>query len=259
MSKLDTGVTTPSFADIRVADVLRPLGEEFSALAREHGLGFRAVASSASVRSDPALLRRILQNFLANALRYTGRGRVLIGCRRRGGELAIEVWDTGPGIPEAKLREIFVEFHRLETGTGSRRGTGPRARDRRAAGGADGAPARGAVLAGGGEAASGFGCRWRRRRRRCGAGGAGAAAVRRGAGRVRRERGGDRRGDGGTARRLVLRGGRGADGGGGAGAARRPAAGRDPERLPPRPRPDRARGAGGPARPPRPGGVRRRR
>jgi Na+/proline symporter/signal transduction histidine kinase len=124
VSKLDSGVTTPSFADFRVADVLRPLGEEFSALAREHGLGFRAVASSASVRSDAGLLRRILQNFLANALRYTGQGRVLVGCRRRGGELALEVWDTGPGIPEDKLRDIFLEFHRLESGADRGEGLG---------------------------------------------------------------------------------------------------------------------------------------
>ena len=120
VSKLDGGVTRPETADFRIADLLRPLGEEFSVLAAQHELGFRAVASSASVRSDPAMLRRILQNFLGNAVRYTGSGRVLLGCRRRAGALVIEVWDSGPGIPEDKLREIFLEFHRLETGTGDR-------------------------------------------------------------------------------------------------------------------------------------------
>ena len=124
VSKLDSGVTTPSFADFRLADVLRPLGEEFSALAGTHGLGFRAVPCSAAVRSDPALLRRILQNFLANALRYTDRGRILLGCRRRGDEIAIEVWDTGPGIPEEKLQDIFLEFHRLEQGKSRGEGLG---------------------------------------------------------------------------------------------------------------------------------------
>ena len=104
VSKLDSGVTTPSFADFRLADVLRPLGEEFSALAAPARARLpRGAPARPSVRSDPALLRRILQNFLANALRYTGRGRILLGCRRRGGEIAIEVWDTGPGIPEGKL------------------------------------------------------------------------------------------------------------------------------------------------------------
>lgn len=124
VSKLDSGVTTPSFVDFRLSDLLRPLGEEFSAMAREQGLGFRAIASSVTVRSDPALLRRVLQNFLANALRYTGEGRVLIGCRRHRGEVAIEVWDTGPGIPEEKLGEIFLEFHRLEDGAARGDGLG---------------------------------------------------------------------------------------------------------------------------------------
>ena len=125
VSKLDSGVTSPVFIDFRIADILKPLREEFSVLAEQHGLGFAAVASSASVRSDPALLRRILQNFLANAVRYTGEGRVLIGCRRRGDALSIEVWDSGPGIPADKLREIFVEFHRLgDRGHGAGPGLG---------------------------------------------------------------------------------------------------------------------------------------
>jgi Na+/proline symporter/signal transduction histidine kinase/CheY-like chemotaxis protein len=124
VSKLDSGLTTPSLADFRLADVLGPLAAESAALARARGLGFRAVPCSASVRSDPALLRRILQNFLANALRYTGTGRVLLGCRRCGGEIAIEVWDTGPGIPEPKLKDIFLEFHRLEQGKSRGEGLG---------------------------------------------------------------------------------------------------------------------------------------
>ena len=124
VSKLDSGVTTPSFADFRLADVLRPLAEEFSALAGAQGLAFRAMPCSAAVRSDPALLRRILQNFLANALRYTARGRILLGCRRRGRDIVVEVWDTGPGIPEGKLRDIFLEFHRLEQGKGRGEGLG---------------------------------------------------------------------------------------------------------------------------------------
>jgi Na+/proline symporter/signal transduction histidine kinase len=124
VSKLDSGVTTPSFADFRLADVLKPLAEEFSALAGAQGLAFRAVPCSAAVRSDPALLRRILQNFLVNALRYTVRGRILLGCRRRDRDVVVEVWDSGPGIPEAKLRDIFLEFHRLEQGKGRGEGLG---------------------------------------------------------------------------------------------------------------------------------------
>ena len=124
VSKLDSGVTTPSLTDFRLADVLKPLGAEFGALAKQQGLDFRVVPCSASVRSDPALLRRILQNFLANALRYTVSGRILMGCRRRKGMMAIEVWDTGPGIAEGKLRDIFLEFHRLEQGKSRGEGLG---------------------------------------------------------------------------------------------------------------------------------------
>jgi len=124
VSKLDGGATTPSFADFRIADLLRPLCEEVAALARADDLGFRMVSCSASVRSDPALLRRIVQNFLTNALRYTARGRILVGCRQRGREVAIEVWDTGPGIPPERMRDIFVEFHRLEHGKARGEGLG---------------------------------------------------------------------------------------------------------------------------------------
>jgi PAS domain S-box-containing protein len=116
VSKLDSGVSPPLVKDFRISDILGPLGAEFGVLAAQHGIGFRAVESSASVRSDPAMLRRILQNFLANAVRYTEIGRVLIGCRHRGGELRIEIWDSGPGIPADKFRDIFVEFHRLDSG-----------------------------------------------------------------------------------------------------------------------------------------------
>jgi histidine kinase len=76
------------------------------------------------VRSDEALLRRILQNFLSNALRYTPKGRILLGCRRVEGGLRIEVHDTGPGIPEARQQEIFEEFRRLDDGMADDRGAG---------------------------------------------------------------------------------------------------------------------------------------
>ena len=72
------------------------------------------VGSTAGVRSDPALLRRILRNLLSNAIRYTGSGRVLLGCRRSPHALRIEVWDTGVGIPQDKLEDIFVEFRQLD-------------------------------------------------------------------------------------------------------------------------------------------------
>ncbi len=118
VSKLDGGAVTAEPRAFSVDAVMATLAEEFSAIARERGLALKMVRSRAGVRSDPALLRRILQNFLSNALRYTTEGRVLVGCRRQGETLRIEVWDTGPGIPEAHLEDIFVEFQRLAPRTG---------------------------------------------------------------------------------------------------------------------------------------------
>jgi len=98
---------------------------EFAPVAAERGLTLRVVQSNAVARSDSRLLRRVLQNFVSNALRYTRQGRVLVGCRRVAGGLRIEVVDTGPGIPPDKLTEIFQEFRRLDTpGHGRDRGVG---------------------------------------------------------------------------------------------------------------------------------------
>jgi Na+/proline symporter/signal transduction histidine kinase len=114
VSKLDSGVVTAKMAAFRIDDVMAPLRDEFTVLAARHGLKFRMVRSSAAVNSDPALLRRVLQNLLGNAVRYTVSGGILLGCRRRAGNLRIEVWDTGIGIADDKLRDIFTEFRQLE-------------------------------------------------------------------------------------------------------------------------------------------------
>jgi signal transduction histidine kinase len=82
------------------------------------------VPCSLAVESDRTLLRRLLQNFISNAIKYTPRGRVLIGCRRHGQSLRIGVYDTGVGIPLQKRGEIFKEFHRLEQGARIARGLG---------------------------------------------------------------------------------------------------------------------------------------
>ena len=79
---------------------------------------------SLPVESDRSLLRRLLQNFISNAIKYTPQGRVLVGCRRRGESLQIGVYDTGVGIPLLKRGEIFKEFHRLEQGARIARGLG---------------------------------------------------------------------------------------------------------------------------------------
>jgi CheY-like chemotaxis protein/anti-sigma regulatory factor (Ser/Thr protein kinase) len=88
----------------------------FEPIARRRGLRLKVARSAATVLTDPALVRRIVQNFVSNAVRYTRQGTVLVGCRRRAGALAIQVWDTGPGIPPEQLSAIFEEFRRLGSG-----------------------------------------------------------------------------------------------------------------------------------------------
>lgn len=114
ISRLDSGLAAVEISTFPMSRILRPLREEFEPLARARGLDLRVIHSDAWVRSDPSHLRRILQNLIANAIRYTPSGRVLVGARRRHGGLRIEVWDTGPGIEEDKRELIFKEFHRID-------------------------------------------------------------------------------------------------------------------------------------------------
>jgi CheY-like chemotaxis protein/anti-sigma regulatory factor (Ser/Thr protein kinase) len=104
--------------------VFERLEVEFSPLAREKGLELRIVPTRAWVSSDRRLLRRVLQNLVSNAIKYTTTGKVLVGVRRRGRKLNIQVVDTGPGIPKSKRALIFKEFQRLEETAHSVRGLG---------------------------------------------------------------------------------------------------------------------------------------
>lgn len=119
ISRLDSGGLTPRREHFAVGELLDTLTLECQAIAASHGLQLHYVRSSAWVHSDRQLLRRILQNFLSNALHYTARGRVLIGVRRRGRELEVQVWDTGPGIAPQVQAQIFEEFVRLSHGEGA--------------------------------------------------------------------------------------------------------------------------------------------
>ena len=112
LSKLDAGVVEPNIGPMPLGDLLRRLCEEFTPQAAEKGLDLIVVNTDLEVCSDPLLLERILRNLISNAIRYTERGRVLIGCRRRGATVSVEVWDTGIGIPPDQFGEIFREFHR---------------------------------------------------------------------------------------------------------------------------------------------------
>ncbi len=124
ISRLDTGAMKPELGSFRIDDLLRQLEVEMSALAREKGLQLVFVPSSLTVRSDRRLLRRLLQNLISNAIKYTPKGRVLVGVRRRQGRLRIDVYDTGLGIPRTQQRIIFREFHRLDEGAKVARGLG---------------------------------------------------------------------------------------------------------------------------------------
>jgi signal transduction histidine kinase len=114
LSKLDAGVVSARPQDLRIAELLESIAAQFAPLAREKGLKLRIVPSGAWVHSDPVLLQRILLNLVSNALSYTARGGVLVGCRRRGQSLRIAVWDTGCGIPEDRRQDVFREFVQLD-------------------------------------------------------------------------------------------------------------------------------------------------
>lgn len=124
MSRLEAGGLVAQPRRFPLAEVLDPLASEFGALAAARGLVFRYRPSRAWTSSDPQLLRRVLQNFLANAVRYTREGRVLLGVRPQGDRLRIEVHDTGPGIEAAQLASIFEEFRRGEGAAGQGLGLG---------------------------------------------------------------------------------------------------------------------------------------
>ncbi len=124
ISRLDAGATRPEVADVPVANLMRMLEIEFAPIALSKGLALRFVPTALTVRTDPRLMRRLLQNLASNALKYTVRGRVLVGCRRMGDALRIEVWDTGLGIPPDRQRTVFEEFKRLDQGARIARGLG---------------------------------------------------------------------------------------------------------------------------------------
>jgi len=124
MSRLDTGALRPEFASFRIDELMRQIELEFAPLAATKGLDLTFMPCSLVVRSDRRLLRRLIQNLVSNAIKYTPEGRVLVGCRQRGDHLRIDIYDTGVGIPQSKWRDIFVEFHRLDQGAKIARGLG---------------------------------------------------------------------------------------------------------------------------------------
>lgn len=114
INQLEEGNITPKLTDFPIATIQQRLIKEFTPQADNKGLSLRFVFSDAVVRSDPAIIEQILRNLISNALKYTKQGRILVGCRRRGDSLFLQVWDTGIGIPKAQFDLIFEEFHQIE-------------------------------------------------------------------------------------------------------------------------------------------------
>jgi signal transduction histidine kinase/CheY-like chemotaxis protein len=125
ISRLDAGVIVPAVVDFPIYKLLSAMELNYVPAAERKGITFRAVPCSLVVRTDPILLERILLNLVSNAVRYTERGKVLLGCRRVGTDLRVEVWDTGIGIAPDQQQHIFEEFYQVagprqdvETGLG---------------------------------------------------------------------------------------------------------------------------------------------
>ncbi|MBH0238620.1 NahK/ErcS family hybrid sensor histidine kinase/response regulator [Methylobrevis albus] len=112
ISKLDAGVMLPEVKVVALGDILASLGSDFERISAQKGLSFRIRPTSAVVRTDPVLLRRVLQNLISNAVRYTRSGGIVVGVRGGGDRAEIAVADTGIGIPEAEQEVVFEEFRR---------------------------------------------------------------------------------------------------------------------------------------------------
>ncbi|MCP8940008.1 hybrid sensor histidine kinase/response regulator [Alsobacter sp. SYSU M60028] len=124
ISRLDSGTMKAELTSFRIEEILNQLKLEFEPIAKAKGLRLVFAPCSLTVRSDRRLLRRLLQNLVSNAIKYTPQGRVLVGCRRLDGRLRVEVWDTGLGIPTSKQKAVFREFQRLDQGARVARGLG---------------------------------------------------------------------------------------------------------------------------------------
>ena len=114
INQIEVGAVKADLADISVNELFDRLRNELTYHAQAAGLALRVLPCGQFVRSDPRLLEQMIRNLLSNALKYTQRGKVLVGCRRRAGKLRIEIWDTGIGIPTSELQTIFEEYHQLD-------------------------------------------------------------------------------------------------------------------------------------------------
>ena len=125
INQIEAGTVQAEMVSFPINDLLDRLRDEFTYHAQAQRLALRAVPCGLSIHSDPRLLEQMIRNLLSNALKYTKRGKVLLGCRRREGMLSIEIWDTGVGIPGEELQAIFEEYHQVDNSARERsRGLG---------------------------------------------------------------------------------------------------------------------------------------
>jgi CheY-like chemotaxis protein len=121
VSRLDAGIVRPRVSTIALAPLMDRVRAEYEPAASQKQLSLEVAPNTLFVRSDPVLLERIMRNLVANAVRYTDRGKVVLGARRSADSIRIEVWDSGRGIPKDKHREIFQEFRQLDNPQRDRR------------------------------------------------------------------------------------------------------------------------------------------
>ena len=125
INQIEAGTVQAEMVSFPIKGLLNRMRDEFIYNAQAKQLALRVVSCGLSIYSDPRMLEQMIRNLLANALKYTQRGKVLLGCRRRKGMLSIEIWDTGVGIPNEELQAIFEEYHQLDNAVRERnRGLG---------------------------------------------------------------------------------------------------------------------------------------
>ena len=120
INQIEAGTIRAEFETFRIDAVLDRVTADLAYQAEAQRIALHVLPCSLSVRSDPRLLEQMIRNLLSNAIKYTKRGRVLFGCRRRHGNVSIQIWDTGAGIPEARLQDIFEEYHQLDNSAADR-------------------------------------------------------------------------------------------------------------------------------------------